>query len=95
MNLRTSLASSFKELIQILEIDKMNQEERKYFVELLNHFLQDTDDIQAKVLPTMCSLISKFPGDEKNQLLETLIKEKIESIKNMKNVRDNMIKMFE
>ena len=43
----------------------------------------------------MCSLISKFPGDEKNQLLETLIKEKIESIKNMKNVRDNMIKMFE
>jgi len=45
MNLRTSLASSFKELILILEIDKMHHEERKYFVELLNHFLQDTDDI--------------------------------------------------
>jgi hypothetical protein len=43
----------------------------------------------------MCSLISKFPSDEKNLLLDSLIKERIESIKSMKNVRDNMITMLE
>lgn len=66
LNLRTSLACSFKELITILEMDKMDNDQRKYFVELLNNFLSDSDDIQAKVLPTMCTLISKFPSDEKN-----------------------------
>ena len=44
----------------------MEKPDRDYFVELLNHFLADTDEIQAKVLPEMCALISKFPTDEKN-----------------------------
>ena len=96
LNLRTTISASFKEVIEILEIDKMEDvEERRFFVDVLNHFLKDTEEIQAKVLPTLCTLVSKFPEEEKTELLDSLIRAKIESIKSMKNARDNMIKMLE
>ena len=42
INLRTTIAASFKEIIEILEIDKMEkQEDRQFFVTVLNHFLAD------------------------------------------------------
>jgi len=47
------------------------------------------------VLPTICTLVSKFPDEEKTDLLDNLIRTKIEAIKTMKNGRDNMIKMLE
>ena len=66
INLRTSISASFKEIIEILEINKMEKvEERQFFVTVLNHFLKDSDDISSKVLPTICSLVSKFPDEEK------------------------------
>ena len=95
LNVRTTMSSSFKEIIELLKIEAMNEEDRKFFVDVLNHYLKDTVEIQAKVLPTLCKLISKFPDSEKQELLESLIKTKIEAIKNMKNVRDNMVKMME
>jgi hypothetical protein len=96
LNLRTTISASFKEVIEILEIEKMEDvEERRFFVDVLNHFLKDTEEIQAKVLPTLCTLVSKFPEEEKTELLDSLIRNKIESIKTMKNARDNMIKMLE
>ena len=96
INLRTTIASSFKEIIEILEIDKMeNQEDRQFFVTVLNHFLKDSEEISSKVLPTICKLISKFPEDEKTDLLDSLVRTKIESIKTMKNGRDTMVKMLE
>ena len=57
--------------------------------------MDDTEDIQAKVLPTLCTLVSKFPEEDKSKLLDSLIRKKIEAIKGMKNARDNMIKMLE
>lgn len=72
-----------------------NQEERKFFVTVLNHFLKDSEEISSKVLPTICKLISKFPEEEKNELLDSLVRSKIESIKTMKNGRDTMVKMLE
>lgn len=96
INLRTTIAASFKEIIEILEIDKMDkQEERQFFVTVLNHFLKDSEEISAKVLPTICKLISKFPESEKTDLLDNLVRTKIESIKTMKNGRDTMVKMLE
>lgn len=71
------------------------QEDRQFFVVVLNHFLKDTEEISAKVLPTICKLISKFPEDEKTDLLDSLVRTKIESIKTMKNGRDTMVKMLE
>ena len=66
INLRTSISASFKEIIEILEINKMEKvEDRQFFVTVLNHFLKDSDDISSKVLPTICSLVSKFPDEEK------------------------------
>ena len=65
LNIRTTVSSSFKELITILEIEKMQPEQRSFFVDVLNHFLKDTEEIQAKVLPTLCMLVSKFPEEEK------------------------------
>lgn len=62
---------------------------------VLNHFLKDSEEISAKVLPTICKLISKFPEDEKTELLDNLVRTKIESIKTMKNGRDTMVKMLE
>ena len=96
INLRTTIAASFKDIIDLLEIEKMEkEEERQYFVTVLNHFLKDSEEISAKVLPHICKLISKFPDEEKTELLDSLIRTKIESIKTMKNGRDNMIKMLE
>jgi hypothetical protein len=58
--------------------------------------LQDNDQaIKAKVLPTICSLVSKFPDDKKLELLNSLIKPKIEEFKSMKNQRDSLITMLE
>ena len=96
INLRTTIAASFKDVIEILEIDKMEKkEERQFFVTVLNHFLKDSEEISAKVLPTICKLISKFPEEEKTELLDSLVRTKIESIKTMKNGRDTMVKMLE
>lgn len=65
-------------------------------ITILNHFLEDTDEkIRQKVLPTICTLVSKFPEAKKMELLGTLIKTKIEDIKQMKNVRDGLIVMLE
>ena len=66
INLRTSVSASFKEIIELLDINKMEKaEDRQFFVTVLNHFLKDSDDISSKVLPTICSLVSKFPDEEK------------------------------
>lgn len=45
INVRTALASGFKEVIKLVEIDKMEKEEDKlYFLEVLNHYLKDSED---------------------------------------------------
>ena len=62
---------------------------------MLNHYLKDSEEISAKVLPTICKLVSKFPETEKIDLLENLIKPKVDSIKSLKNGRDTMITMIE
>lgn len=63
---------------------------------VLNHFLLDTDEnISQKVLPTICTLVSKFPDVKKTELLESLIHKKIEAIKELKNGRDSMVTMLE
>lgn len=96
VNVRTAMSSGFKEIIELLDIDKMqNQEDRKFFVDVLNHYLIDTEEISSKVLPTLCKLVSKFPDEEKTDLLDNLIRKKIEAIKTMKNGRDSMISMLE
>ena len=96
INTRTTMSAGFKEVIELLEIEKMDKpEDRQFFVTVLNHYLKDTDDISSKALPTICKLVSKFPDDEKTELLDNLIRTKIESINEMKNGRDNMIAMLE
>ena len=96
INTRTTMSAGFKEVIELLEIEKMDKpEDRQFFVTVLNHYLKDTDDISSKVLPTICKLVSKFPDEEKTELLDNLIRTKIESINEMKNGRDNMIAMLE
>lgn len=91
------MSSGFIEVINHLEIDKMEkEEEQEFFVTVLNHFLKDPDEkISQKVLPAICPLISKFGDSKKTELLDSLIKTKIESIKQMKNVRDGLITMLE
>lgn len=95
LNLRTTVSASFKEVIELIDFTDLEESERQFFVDVLNHFLEDTEDIQAKVLPTLCTLVSKFPAEDKAKLLDSLIRNKIEAIKSMKNARDNMIKMLE
>lgn len=70
--------------------------DKDYFIALLNHFLKDGEEkISSLVLPTLCTLVSKFSETKKQELLESLIKQKIEAIKQMKNGRDNLIRMLE
>ena len=73
----------------------MEKDDRQFFINVLNHYLKDSDDISSKVLPTICKLVSKFPDNEKLEMLENLIKPKIETIKSLKNGRDNMVSMLE
>ena len=91
------MASGFLEVINHLDIETMEQPaEQEYLITILNHFLKDSDEkICQKVLPTICTLVSKFPEAKKTELLSTLIKTKIEDIKQMKNVRDGLITMLE
>ena len=96
LNTSTSMAAGFKEIIELLDIDKMEtQDERQFFVQVFNRYYKDSEDISQKVLPTMCKLVSKFPDEEKMELLDSLIRTKIESIKGMKNGRDSLITMLE
>jgi len=97
LNVRTALAAGFKEIINLLPIKEMDKEaDKEYFLSLMNHFLKDGEDkVSALVLPTLCTLVSKFSDAKKQELLETLIKQKIESIKNLKNGRDNLVRMLE
>ena len=45
INVRTAMSSGFIEVINHLDIDKMEKEEdQEYFVTVLNHFLKDTDE---------------------------------------------------
>ena len=45
LNVRTALAAGFKEIIQLIPIDKMEKDEDKeYFITVLNHFLKDNDE---------------------------------------------------
>jgi hypothetical protein len=70
--------------------------DQQFFINVLNHFLKDTDEsICQKVLPTICDLVSKFPDEKKTELLDSLIKTKIEQIKTLKNGRDSLITMLE
>lgn len=63
---------------------------------MLNHYLKDADEsISSKVLPTICTLVSKFPDVKKTELLESLIHKKIEAIKGMKNGRDCLVTILE
>lgn len=96
VNTSTSMAAGFKEIIELLDIDKMeSKEEREFFITVFNRYYKDSDEISAKVLPTMCKLVSKFPNQEKAEMLESLIRTKIESIKSMKNGRDSLVTMLE
>jgi len=96
INVRVTMSSGFKEIIELLDIDKMEKDEdRQFFVDVLNHYLKDVEEVSSKVLPTLCKLVSKFPDSEKTVLLENLIRTKIESIKSLKNGRDSMISMLE
>lgn len=91
------MSSGFIEVINHLDIDKMEKEEdQEYFVTVLNHYLKDADEkISQKVLSAICPLVAKFSDAKKTQLLDSLIKSKIENIKEMKNVRDGLITMLE
>jgi len=45
INVRTAMSSGFIEVINHLDIDKMEkEEEQEYFVTVLNHFLKDSDE---------------------------------------------------
>ena len=60
------MSAGFKEIIELLDIDKMEAfEDRQFFVAVLNNYLNDTDEISTKVLPIICKLVSKFPDLEK------------------------------
>ena len=45
LNVRTAMAAGFKEIIKLLDIQKMeNETEKQYFITILNHYLKDTEE---------------------------------------------------
>jgi hypothetical protein len=97
LNVRTAMAAGFKEVIRLIEFSNLKDEQDKeYFINVLNHYLKDSDKlICQKVLPTICDLVQKFDDDKKTELLDSLIKPKIDAIKEIKNGRDGLVLMLE
>ena len=90
------MAAGFKEVIQLIDMNKMDLSLKTYFVTVLEHLLNDKEDkINQLVLPTICSLVKKFDDQKKLELLESLIKPKIAQIKALKNGRDSLITVLE
>jgi hypothetical protein len=83
VNVRTAMAAGFKEVIKLIDLSKMEKDtDKQYFINVLNQYLKDSDDsICQKVLPTICDLVAKFDDEKKTELLDSLIKPKIEAIK--------------
>mmetsp|Transcript_39605 Transcript_39605/g.60606 ORF Transcript_39605/g.60606 Transcript_39605/m.60606 type:complete len:112 (-) Transcript_39605:1384-1719(-) len=81
VNVRTALSAGFKEIVDLLDLQKMDKlDERQFFVEVVNHYLNDSEEISSKVIPHICHLVSKFPDEQRSELLDTLIRSKIEQI---------------
>lgn len=97
LNVRTTMAAGFKEVIRLIDFSRLdNEQERGYFIKVLNQYLKDSDKlISQKVLPTICDLVQKFDDEKKTELLDSLIKPKIEAIKEIKNGRDGLVQMLE
>ena len=59
LNIRTAMAAGFKEVIQLVDLNKMDLSLKTYFVTVLEHFLDDKEaKINQLVLPTICSLVN-------------------------------------
>ena len=54
INIRSTMSSSFKEVIELVKIEQMEKEDRQFFINVLNHYLKDSEEISSKVLPTIC-----------------------------------------
>lgn len=97
LTVRTSMAAGFKEIINLLDFEKFETDsDKEYFINVLNSYLKDKDSVICKkALPTICNVVQKFNNEKKMELLDSLIKPKIESIKQLQNGRDGLISMLE
>lgn len=85
ISVRKSLAAGLIELARLIDVKTASHEDQKFLIDVLNHFLSDVDEVRYKVMPHLCAFISMFPEDKQTMLLQTLIRDRIESEKGKKS----------
>lgn len=60
-NVRKSLASSLVEIVKLVDMELV--ENQQFFLEVLNFYLNDLEDIKQKVTPHLCKFIASYPEE--------------------------------
>lgn len=61
LTIRKTLAASLFEVVKLVDMKK--KDNQTFFLEVVNHFLSDIDEIKNKVMPRLCEIVSCFPKD--------------------------------
>jgi len=69
INVRKSLAASLIEIAKLISLKDATAEDQTFFVDAINHFLQDVDEVRHKLLPHLCGIVALFPDDKQQSLL--------------------------
>eukprot|EP00347_Sterkiella_histriomuscorum_P014101 403362163 len=91
LNVKKSLASSLVEIVKLVDIE--SQENQQFFLEVLNHFLGDIEEIKSKLTPELCKFIAVYPSEQHNHLVSTFIREQLQNIQPKQ--RDAKIQLLE
>jgi hypothetical protein len=81
LNVRKSLAASLVEVCRLIELkgDLDEDDDRTFVVEVVNHLLEDDDEVKLNLLPNLVEFVALFPEDHQQVLLNSIIRERLVS----------------
>ncbi len=85
LSVRKSLAAGLIEVAKLIDVKGATNDDQKFLIEVLSTFVCDVDEVRYKVMPHLCAIVTMFPEEKQTLLLQTLIRDRIESEKGKKN----------
>jgi hypothetical protein len=58
LNVRRSLSASLFEVMKLVDMSSL--ENQKYFMEVVKSFMQDIEEVRAKVTPNLCKIVNMY-----------------------------------
>jgi hypothetical protein len=59
LSVRKTLAASMSQVVKL--VNMKDPDNQIFFLEVINHFLEDIDDIKQRILPQICEFVSLYP----------------------------------